>query len=315
MTIAAALVLGAGLMAWVAPVPLRKLTSRVRDATVGIVCWIMSMAAALGTFAVGVGLLLLPGDRPNGSLAYLTAGCWTAQRHGRVPELDELAGATGAVLLIILLFRFARVGSRTLAAQRRVHGAHLAVLGIAGRTGVEPPYVLWLDHDAPLAYSVGGRPGVVVATKALHRLPAAQQAAVLCHEHEHLRGRHHLLAWLVRALAKASPVVPLFRHAPAAMGLLVEYAADAAAVRRYGPRAVQAALLALQHGRLPDAALAMTGGDLQERLWRVADPGPSSGALRRTLARGAAAVGPLILPAALGLGALLFAQVVSCSAS
>ena len=141
--------------------------------------------------------------------------------------------------LLIVAARFSLAAARRQRSGRQVHRAHLDLLLVLD--GPEPPWTLWLDHAEPLAYSLAGRPGLVVASTGPHRLPTDQVAAVLCHERAHLHGRHHLLTTLTHAPAKALPGVPLFRHGPAAIGLLVELAADTAAIRSCGPHPMRAA--------------------------------------------------------------------------
>ncbi|WP_186818269.1 M56 family metallopeptidase [Nocardia ninae] len=87
--------------------------------------------------------------------------------------------------------------------------------------------VMWLDHPLPLAYSVDGRPGIIVATDGLARsLTEPQRRAVLAHEHAHLRGHHHLMIRICAVMAAALPWIPLFAAAPRAVATLVELDAD-----------------------------------------------------------------------------------------
>lgn len=311
MILAAGLILGAAMLAWFAPAGLRRITTAGGDPATAITCWIASIAAVLGTFAAGVGLLLVPGDHP----ADAVIGCWTALRHGRLPGLDETLGAAGLAVLLIVASRFALTLARRLRSGRQAHRAHLDFLRILGGRDPEPPRTLWLDHAAPLAYSIAGRPGLVVASTGLHRLPADQVAAVLCHERAHLRGRHHLLTTLTQALANALPGVPLSRHAPAAIGLLVELAADTAAVRSWGPHTVRAALLALDGAGPPEHTLAMAREAVPLRLARLAaQPVPPASTARRALTRAAAGLTLAALPTLLGLGTVMLAAAASCPA-
>lgn len=318
MTVAGALMLGAALAAWTAPAVLRRLNRSVRDPKAAMIWWLVSIVGVLATFAIGARLLVTPADQQTGTVAHLAHTCWAALRHGRLPQLDEAVGVTtgvvGLAVLFVVFIRFAFATARTMRSQRRVHHAHLNVLAIIGKTKVTSTAVLWVEGEHPFAYSVDGRPGVVVASTELRRLPRQQIAAVLCHERAHLRGRHHLLVVLTEALATALPFVPLFRHAPAAMRLHVEFAADAAAVRRYGSATVRAALLALTSGQEPDHALGMAANDITLRLNRIDTP-PRSGGLRLTVSRGTAALTPALTPALLGIGALAAALTLSCPGS
>ena len=314
MTVAGALMLGAALAAWTVPLLLRRLTRSVRDPTAAITWWLVSIVAVLATFAVGARLLLTPGDQPTGAVADLAHTCWAVLRHGRLPELDEAVGAAGLAVLLLLLIRFTLAITRRLRSQRRVHRAHINLIAVMGHAGLASPSVLWVDDQRMYAYSVDGRPGLVVASTGVRQLPRQQIEAVFCHERAHLRGRHHLLVVLAEALAAALPWVPLFRHAPAAMRLHAEFAADAAAARRHGSATVRAALLALTGGNEPDHALGMAATDIALRLNRIDAP-TQRGRLHRTAGRAAAALTPALTPAVLGLGALAAALALTCPGS
>ena len=312
MTLAAALILGATLGAYVGPRILGRLVERARDPLTMIICWIGSIIAVPVTFMVGVGMLLLPGGGPGGLFSGLVHHCWTMLRHGRAPEVDELLGAFGVAAIVILVIRFLEVAAQDARARRRVHRAHLGLRAVTDPDATTSTAVLWLDHARPVAYSVGGHPGLVVASSGLRQLPAPQVAAVLTHERAHLRGRHHLLVALAQALASAAPMVPLFRHAPTAMRLLVEVAADAAAARLHGRPAVRAALLNLQGPAGPGQVLAMADGELGPRLTWLQPCGPAGGVVGRTGVRAAATLAIPVLPAIAGLGTMLLVVAVSC---
>lgn len=311
MTPVAALLAGAALAAWAAPAALHRLAKH-HDPRAVMICWLSSIIGVLATFTVGAGLLLLPGDRPTGSIADLAHICWTALSHGRAPALDEGLGAAGALLLIVVLSRFARAAARRVRSQRRTHRAHMNLLTILQGAHCGPHPMLWLNRPVPLAYSVGGRPGLVVATSGLRGLPDDQLAAVLCHERAHLRGHHHLLVSLAEALAAALPVVPLFAAAPAAIRLLVEQAADDVAAREHGRPAVRAALLALDSGPAPDNALGVADHEVASRLERLAAPGQPGGTMPQTVFGITAVIAAAALPAMFGLAAVLLAVAISC---
>jgi Zn-dependent protease with chaperone function len=194
----------------------------------------------------------------------------------------------------------------------KVHERQLSLLRLAARKEPGPIPLLWLEHDKPLAYSVAGRPPFVVFTTGLaDRLSDAEVAAVLAHEHAHLRGRHHVLIGLAEAAAWALPFVPLMRQAPAAIRVLVEMAADSVAAARYGPDVVRSALLRMGADESPRGALAMKDADVDRRLYRLEHTGRPSSLLRASglLAAGTAAI---TTPAALGIGLLAATTLVSC---
>lgn len=314
MTLGAALIIGAALAAFAGPSVLRPFAQRARDPLAVMICWMGSIIAVPVTFATGVGLLLLPGGGPAGLFGALLHHCWSVIRHGRAPGVDELLGAFGVAVMIVIAGRFLQIAVARARAGRRVHRAHLGLAAVTTPAADVSATVLWLDHARPVAYSVAGRPGLVVASSGLRQLPPAQVAAVLAHERAHLHGRHHQLVALTQALATAAPVVPLFRHAPDAMRLLVELCADAAAARLHGRPAVRAALLALQGPAASEHALAMADGDLAPRLSRLHPYRPAAGVARRTFTRTAAAVAAPALPAIFGLGVTLLVVAVTCPA-
>ncbi|TDC43000.1 M56 family metallopeptidase [Micromonospora sp. KC213] len=270
MSPAIALVVGALVVAWLAPALLERAVGRVRDPVAVLLAWWGSLAAVLLTFAAGVVLLLTPVNSVEAWAGHLAHHCWLAVRHGRLPVHDELLGVAGMVGGAVLTTRCVVVALRQWRAQRESRQAHQDLVTLLGETltpECEP--VLCVPHGAPLAYSVGGRRGLLVVSAGVLRLPAAQRAAVLCHERAHLRGRHHLIVALAEVLAAAAPWAPLTRRAPRAMRLLVELCADAVAARACGAPAVRAALIALNGAPHPAPALPMAAADVPTRLRRL----------------------------------------------
>jgi hypothetical protein len=86
---------------------------------------------------------------------------------------------------------------------------------------------------------------LVVSTAAMRQLSADQLDAVLEHERNHARARHHLLLQGSGALASAFPRVRLFTAFAERAGRLVEMAADDVAARRHGRMATALALVDL----------------------------------------------------------------------
>ncbi|SFM75398.1 Antirepressor regulating drug resistance, predicted signal transduction N-terminal membrane component [Nocardia asteroides] len=131
---------------------------------------------------------------------------------------------------------------------------------------------MWLDHPKPMAYSVDGRPGMVVATEGLARkLNDGQRRAVLAHEYAHLRGGHHRLIRGCEVLAAALPWIPLFASAPKAVAALAEFAADDSAAATTSPATIRSALCAVAEttGGQQSATLSLGGQVLQQRLQRL----------------------------------------------
>lgn len=295
---AVALIVGALVVAWLAPALLECAVGRVRDPVAVLLAWWGSLTAALATFVAGVVLLLAPTNSLEGWAGHLAHHCWLALRHGQLPAQDEVLGVTGVLATAVLVVRCVIVAFRHWRAQRETRQAHEDLVTMLGKTFTpEREPVLRVPHPAPLAYSVGGRRGLLVVSAGVLQLPAAQRAAVLCHERAHLRGRHHLIVALAEVLAAAIPWVPLTRRAPRAMRLLVELCADATAVHACGAPAVRAALIAVNAAPHPAHALPMAGGDVPTRLHRLQVRAPAYQASARVALSLAAVVAPALVSA------------------
>lgn len=296
---------------WLAPVLLRRFDLRRRDPALVIVAWLLSMAGVALAAVTGVVLLLLPGH--GASVLSVLHHCWLMIQHGSPPEVEKLAGLLGLGLLgalaVRVLFVFAR-GARHRARKRR-ESYH--VLRLAGREENGPPDVLWLAHAVPLAFSMAGRPGVVVATDGLTtHLGKTEVAAVFAHERAHLEGRHHLLIAVVDALRGTVPFVPLFRAAPRAIRDLVELCADVVAVRACGSSAVRSALLTVARHGAPSMALPMAQEAVDLRIERLRHDVPVPGRARRLVSCGLTALTAVSAPFVAGAGLLIAIAVVAC---
>lgn len=240
MITAGFLLLGALLVGWLAPIPLSRLVLR-GGPDVRLTWWLVLTVAAFAS-AGAASVLLLLGDH-----LHLDGGLWhmcsALIGHQHVHPADEIAGMLVLAVLCLAAAKIARTVRRRLVAQRRAHRAHLDAVTATALSDVDG--VLWFEHDAPFAYSISGRPGLVVASTGLNRLPANQRDAVLHHERHHLRRRHHWLVIAASAVTDALPRIPLFRGVARATRTLTELAADHRAARDCGPEAVAGALLAL----------------------------------------------------------------------
>jgi hypothetical protein len=117
-----------------------------------------------------------------------------------------------------------------------------------------------LDHPLAAAYCLPGiRPRIVVSRGVIDALSRAELCAVVAHEKAHARGRHDLVIQPFRAWRQTFPFLAAGRAALAAVELLVELAADNAAVRRGHRAALASALQAL-------ALAAASGDDMQVRV-------------------------------------------------
>lgn len=307
MTVALALLLGSAVMSWLGP----RLLRRLGDPVVALVAWTTSVVAVATTSTVAVVLLLLP---EHGLAALDTLHhCWESVRHGTTPTIEVISGLAGGALLTGLLTRLLIVGARGARQRARAREEHLSVLRLAGRREAGAHPTVWLDHDRPLAFSLAGKPGVVVATEGLHRhLTPSQVDAVLDHERAHLDGRHHLLVAAADAVAAALPVLPLFRRAASAIRELVEMSADLAAARTHGADTVRAALVQVSCHGAPNSALAMSRDALTARLDRLQRHRRMPNRTRRLLSGVIAGVTALALPVVTAAVAMIGLMLLTC---
>ncbi|XVV06676.1 M56 family metallopeptidase [Actinosynnema sp. CA-248983] len=312
MILAFALVLGAAVVGWAAPRPLRGLTTSRVDPALALAWWFLMCLGVAVTAAAGVVMVLLPEHGPARWVLQWLHGCWTAVQHGGMPRLDDLVGLLGTTVALAVAGRVGIAAIRRRAAARRVHRRQLDLLRIAAREQPGPIPVLWLDHEHPLAYSAAGSPPFIVATRGLSDLLSdTELAAVLEHERAHVRGRHHVLVGFAEALAWALPFVPLMRQAPAAVRVLVEMAADRASATRHGADVVRAALLRVGACGAPAGALAVADHDVALRLARLTRP-TRTAPVRRVCSWVTTAVVATSTPGLAGLGLLAATALISC---
>jgi beta-lactamase regulating signal transducer with metallopeptidase domain len=315
MTAALALLAGALAVGWLVPGAVRRADLRCRDPLLLIVVWLVSIVGVLLSAAAGVVLLLTPSHGPSTTLLAAIHRCWSAIQHGSPPRIEELTGLLGVALLLAFAARLVVVFAHSVRRRAHKRREHLAVLRLAARSESRSPGTLWLAHDRPLAFSMAGRPGVVVATEGLVRhLDNTAVEAVLAHERAHLRGRHHLLIAVADALRTAVPFLPLFRQAPPAISELIELSADVAAVRDCGRAAVRSALLMVSSHGAPSTSLAMAQHAVDMRMARLLTGPPPPGKLRRTISCAMAGMTAVALPFLLGAGLLMGVALFSCAA-
>lgn len=310
MTVALALLLGSAAVGWLAP----RVLGRISDPVVALVAWTASVAAVVITSTVAVVLLVLP-EHGLGVLDTLHH-CWESVRHGSSPTVEVVSGLTGGALVTALLVRLVVVGARGSRQRARAREEHLSVLRIAGRREAGAHPTVWLDHDRPLAFSLAGRPGIVVATEGLHRhLTPSQVDAVLDHERAHLDGRHHLLVAAADAVAATLPVLPLFTRAATTIRELVEMAADLASARTHGVETVRAALMRVSCHGAPNSALAMSRDALGTRLDSLQRRRRMPNRTRRLLSCGIAGATAMTLPVITASAALIAVMLLACPPS
>lgn len=264
MMIALALLLGGCLVGWFLPHALHHATTRL-DPAVAIAAWFLAIAGLLSTLALSIILLALPDHGLGGGLWTLSRDCLTTLSRGSRPDIEQTLAATGVLAMLLIAGRVIRAALRHARRSRNVVREQIEMMRLAGT--IDDNSILWLDHDHPMAFSVAGRPGVVVASHGLStRLSPGELHAVLDHERAHLDGHHHRQIAAIDALAVALPFVPLVNQAPAALRQLVELAADRAAARLHGTAVVRSALRNMTNSTAPGHALAMARESVDLRL-------------------------------------------------
>jgi Zn-dependent protease with chaperone function len=269
-------------VAWVLPLPLRRLSEPGLTPRLGLAAWLTAMVSVLACVMAALGLLARTAITGWPAFARtvcesVSAGtCPPAVYRSAAYELGLAATAFfGGMGLIMLGWRYGH-SLRRASVRTRAHADAARITGhpVKGGNGA-----FVLDATRPAVYCVPGRPPtIVLTTGALAVLDPEQLTAVLTHERAHLAGRHHLLLAVTRSLAAVAPVVPLFARGTGEVARLAEMRADDVAARRGGRRPLLAALLAMGAGPLaaqtPAAWLAATGGVVATRVRRLTEPAP-----------------------------------------
>lgn len=313
MTIALVLMLGVLLIAWLAPRMLERRLRGAVDPQITLVAWLSLVSGIVLSVVATTGVVLLPDHGPAPRVVTLAHHCWAAVSAGSLPRIDEVAALLAILIAAVAVARGGAGVHRHLRQRRSLHRTHLDLLRILTGTTPAPRSTLWLDSPQPMAYSVAGRPSLVVATEGLRRsLPHKAVAAVLSHEQAHLRGKHHLVVGLAEALAAGLPWLPLMRRSPALVRALVEMSADASAARSHGAGTVRAALLTMSAPDTPAHALGMAQDCLALRLDALSTHQSNCSRVRRILGSGLVATVGVTLPTLASTALLALAAVTSC---
>lgn len=314
MMIALVLILGALLVAWTAPRLLEYQMQAGADPQTLLTAWIALVGGTLLSLAAAAGLILLPGHGPARQAVALMHHCWSAVSHGSIPRIDEVAGLVAVALVVTAAARCGTGLLRHARQQRKLHHTHLNLLRILSGDAATPASTLWLDLPHPMAYSVAGRPSLIVASEGLRRhLPEGAVAAVLEHERAHLRGHHHLMVALAEGLGAAVPWLPLMRRSPHLVRSLIEVSADSVAARSHGASAVRSALLSMSTPTSHAAhGLAMARDCIALRLSLLASQRPERSRLRRSLRSGLAGTIAACVPALTSTAFLVVGILTSC---
>ena len=302
MTTAVWLLVYGGVLTWLAPPLLTRLTRSGVTPHMGIAAWLTAIGAALLAWVGAVALLavaVVDGMEDSSAVTLCLKLFGLSER-------APLPGRLGAVVLIVTAVVVSavvigRVGRSVLGLRARSH-EHAREARMIGHP-TDRPGVIVVDAHRPAAYCVSGKPNaIVVTTGALDALDRPQLSAVLAHENAHIAGHHHQLLMVLRGLATSLPRLPLFRSGAAAVADLLEMCADDAAARRFGTRPLLAGLLTLAGPqRLPADGLAAAGTAVLARALRLADPAQPRTQWRQRIALGATMVSTVGAPAVIDL--------------
>jgi Zn-dependent protease with chaperone function len=240
-----------------------------RAPRLAIAAWQALTASIVLAVAFGGLALVVPHPMVSAGLAGFVDACAMAlQAQYATPGGAALATA-GLVLAIGVLGRWTFCVADELARGRQARRRHREMLAIIGRPGAHAGITL-LEHDAPAAYCVAGRPHrIVLTTAADEALDDAQLAAVLAHERAHLRGRHDLAVGAATGLARAFRWLRVFGQAQREVARLVELLADDHAVRSTHRLTLAEAMLTLAGQATPRGALAAGGPSAGSRIRRL----------------------------------------------
>lgn len=286
MTTALWLAVYGAVLTWLAPPVLRRLTCSGANPAMGVAAWLTAIATVFCAWAVSLVLIA----------AAAVEGLWDSSAVTLCLELfgvsehTPLPGRVGALALIfgglvVSAVLVGRVGRRIYTFRSRSH-EHAYAARLLGRPTGSSSDVVVVDSRQRMAYCVVGRPhAIVITSAAVTSLDGHQLAAVLAHERAHIRGRHHHVLMVLRALASTLPRLPLFQQGAVAAAELLEMCADDAAARRHGARPLLDGLMVLSGpGVAPADGLAAAGTAVELRAMRLADPARRSARWARGLA-------------------------------
>jgi Zn-dependent protease with chaperone function len=199
-----------------------------RGPHVAVVAW-QALGLAWGISTIGA--LLAFGLAPYGQ----------GVLHG-LTALAQDAAANGLRLDVLSEGRFAATQVAALVA---AVGLTLVLLELVAHDHPELPGTRVLDHPAAAAYCLPGvlNPQIVISAGALEVLDRRELAAVLAHEHAHLRQRHDLVLLPFSSLKRAFPRIRFMERCYNAVALLIEMCADDHARRHHSPRELATALV------------------------------------------------------------------------
>lgn len=301
MSAAALLLLYAAGLTWLCPPVLDRITCRGVAPRLSVAAWVIAIITALAAWVTALAGVMSAVARSvvDGSAVSF---CLELLGGSSPPVVVVPAAAAGAAVLALALTAF--VGRRMVLGFVRIRhrsGEYARSARIIG-TPTGRANVVVVSSSQPAAYCVAGRPhAIVITSAAMQHLNRRQLAAVLAHEDAHIRGRHHLLLMVMRAMANALPGLPLFTGGVAATRRLLEMCADDAAARRHGIRPLVESLASL--AKYPAAAVRLGAADtaVAARVARLASRADRRRLWGHRITLTATIGGTVIAPALIGL--------------
>jgi len=210
---------------------------------------------------------------------------WIAAGVSLVHHPGVVAQTVGVVVLGGLMARFSWAWIVTWRTIRSRRGRHAQAAVLLGRRDPDLDAVV-VDSPEPMVYCLPDSRGgtVVVTTGARTALSPPELRAVLSHERAHLEGHHHLLIGLGQIIARALPVLVLFREVGRQVPRLLEMCADDTAARLHGRLTVAAAIATMSTRATPAAGLGAGGPAATLRALRLTTPAAKGWRDRATLA-------------------------------
>ncbi|MFV8176609.1 MULTISPECIES: M56 family metallopeptidase [Mycobacteriaceae] len=242
------------------PPVLRLMTRRGSDAAIVLAVWGFAVLTTTAAIAFP-------------AFAQLLHLCGLTSPARGLGKWDVIAATFSGGALVVAVACGGWRWAGTVRQRRRLHDRHVQLSWLL--TGRRPhrSATLWLPVGEPLAYSLSGRPALVVMSMGLrHCLDPAAVEAVQAHERAHVRRRHHLLTGMAHAAAAGLGWLPLMRQSPALVATLVELDADACVARVHGRHGLRRALQTLQASPAPAEALGMGALSTDVRMARLSAP-------------------------------------------
>jgi Zn-dependent protease with chaperone function len=305
MTVGAALLIYAAILGFLGPLAYRRDGWLTRAPRLGTWVLLASAWSVLTALLLAGLTVALPGTALSSGLSHVMGACILRLRAAYVtPGGAAIAGA-GLSLSLAIGGRVAWACAQVIRERRTERRRQRRLVGLCGRHESDLGAVI-LDEEQPAAYCLPGRAHTVVLTSGtIELLSAPQLAAVLAHEHAHIRARHHRLLAGAALASRALPEMPLLRQLPRQVRRLVEMEADDLAATAHDPETLASAIVAVataQPRPMPRStlatALAAADSDTANRITRLLLPASTLSHPRRRLFRAAIAafaLTPLLL--------------------